>query len=99
VPDLDRPLRAFASYSWAMTDDVTSVSDLVAELRMRALTTFRDRDSLTPGAGIEANILRQLGASDVVVPYLTPHALASDPGRDQDVRFARDLRALRARPR
>src|SRR3954454_13078195 len=55
-----RPLRAFASYSWAATDDVTSVGDLAAELRMRAFATFRDRDSLGPGAGIEATVRRQL---------------------------------------
>src|SRR4051794_30964214 len=99
MQDLDHPLRAFASYSWASTDDVTSIGDLVAELRMRAFATFRDRDSLGPGAGIEANVLRQLAASDVVVPYLTPHALASDPVVEMEFRTAAALQRDHERPR
>jgi hypothetical protein len=98
-PDLSRPLRAFASYSWAATDDVTSVGDLVAEMRMRAFATFRDRDSLGPGTGIEATVLRQLPASDVVVPYLTPHALDSDPVVEMEFRAAAALERDHGRPR
>lgn len=99
VPDLDRPLQAFASYSWAATEDVTSVGDLVAELRMRGFTTFRDRDNLGPGAGIEANVLRELAASDVVVPYLTPHALESDPVVEMEFRTAATLQRDHGHPR
>src|SRR4051812_47876508 len=99
APDRDRPLRALASYSWEAADDVTSVANLVAELRMRGLATFRDRDSLGPGAGIEASIQRQLRASDVVVPYLTPHALASDPVVEMEFRTAATLQRDHGRPR
>jgi hypothetical protein len=78
---------------------VTSVGDLVAELRMRGFTTFRDRDTLGPGAGIEASIHRQLAASDIVVPYLTPHALDSDPVVELEFRTAARLQRDHGSPR
>jgi hypothetical protein len=99
VANVDRPLRAFASYSWAATDDLTSVRDVVAELRMRGFATFRDRDSLGSGAQIEATVLRQLATSDVVVPYLTPHALDSDPVVEMEFRTAAALQRDQGRPR
>lgn len=99
VTDVHRLLRAFASYSWASSDDVTSVDDLVAELRMRGFTTFRDRDSLTPATGIEATVRRQLADSDVVVPYLTPYALDSDPVVEMEFRTAATLQRDHGRPR
>ena len=66
---------------------------------MRGFTTFRDRDSLGPGAGIEANVLRELAASDVVVPYLTPHALESDPVVEMEFRTAATLQRDHGHPR
>jgi hypothetical protein len=95
----DLPLRAFASYSWAATEDVTTIGDLVAELRMRAFTTFRDRDSLEASANLEADIRQQLTVSDAVMPYLTPVALASDLVVELEFRSAAALQRGHGRPR
>jgi hypothetical protein len=66
---------------------------------MRGFTTFRDRDSLTPAAGIEATVRGQLADSDVVVPYLTPDALESDPVVEMEFRTAASLQRDHGRPR
>ncbi len=99
TPDLARePFRAFGSYSWATREDQESIGRLVSELRLRGFATFRDRDSLPPAAGIESRIRADLERSTVVVPYLTPQALESDPVVELEFRTAAELERTRGRP-
>lgn len=93
------PLRAFASYSWAATDDVTTIDTLVAELRMRGFAVFRDRESLAPAAKLEQTIRRELAVADVVVPYITRQSLASDPVVELEFSTAAELDRGRDHPR
>lgn len=99
TPGLARePLRAFGSYSWAAPEDQESIGRLVSELRLRGFATFRDRESLPPASDFEARIRADLERSAVVVPYLTPQALESDPVVELEFRTAAELERTRGRP-
>jgi hypothetical protein len=70
-------VRAFASYAQRREEDMSSVGRIVAELRLRGLTTFHDRGSFVAGDPIEDRIARELALTSVYVPFLNPEALAS----------------------
>src|SRR4051812_12446622 len=91
-------LRAFSSYAWAAAEDTETVGRLVAELRLRGFTVFRDRDSLPPGADLEATIHAELARTDLVMPLVTPKSLESDPVVEMEFKTARDLQRNAGRP-
>jgi hypothetical protein len=73
----DTLVRAFASYSQERIEDKNSVGRLVAELRLRGLTTFHDNGSFVDGDAIETRIADELDSAAVYIPFLTSHALQS----------------------
>jgi TIR domain len=91
-------LRAFSSYAWKSAEDMETVGRLVAELRLRGFTVFRDRDSLPPGASMETWIRDELRRSDLVMPLLTPSSVQSDPVVELELKAARDLHRDMGRP-
>lgn len=66
---------------------------------MRGFVVFRDRDSLGPAARLEPTIRRELAAADVVIPYITPQSLASDPVVELEFSTAAELDRERDHPR
>lgn len=91
-------LRAFSSYAWKAAEDTETVGRLVAELRLRGFTVFRDRDSLPPGANLEGSIRDELRRSHLVMPLLTPSSVQSDPVGELEFKAARDLHRDIGRP-
>lgn len=91
-------LRAFASYAWATQEDQASIGSIVEELRLRGFATFRDREGLAHADDLEARIRKEIARSAVVVPYLTPDSLKSDPVVALEFATARTLHEEHGRP-